>query len=228
MEYRLKRGFCFTAAIIVICTAAFMFSGKIDTSVKKEVLAAESKSEIIMQIDNPVMTTDGEKIKIDENGTVPVIANGRTLVPVRAVIEEIGGSVEWNGSARQTTLNYENNKIVLTLDSTTAYLNDSENILDTAPTVINGRTMLPIRFIAKSFGFDVDWNVNTQTITITSKRANEENKTIVSQNITENKTENKNENAPVVYMTTDISPEALMNIYNQLKFTPSGKVAVKL
>ncbi len=226
MKYNLKKGFCFTAAISVICAVAVGFAGRIDTSVKKEVFAAESKSKIIMQIDNPVMTADGEEIKIDENGTVPIIVNGRTLVPIRAIVEKMGGNVEWNGSARQTTLNYENNKIVLTLDSTTAYLNDSENILDTAPAAINGRTMLPIRFIAESFGFDVDWNVNTHIITITSKKANEENKTIVSANITENKTEN--ENAPVVYITNNISSEAVMNIYNQLKFTPSGKVAVKL
>lgn len=46
MKYRFKRGFCFTVAIAVICSAAFLFSGKIDTSVKKEVFAAESKSEM--------------------------------------------------------------------------------------------------------------------------------------------------------------------------------------
>ncbi len=221
MKHKLKRYFCFTAAIAAVCSAVFVFAGKINTSVKKEVFAADGKSEITMQIDNPVMTIDGIEIKIDENGTVPVIVNGRTLVPIRAVVEKIGGNVEWNSTMRQTTLNYENNKIVLTVDSTTAYLNDTENTLDTAPAIINGRTMLPIRFIAEGFGLAVDWNANTRTITISSENINKKTENTAAKNI-------ENENIPVVYMTNNISSESLMNIYNQLKFTPTGKVAVKL
>ncbi len=223
MKLNLKKGFCFTAVIAVICAAAFVFIGRIEKPVNKEVLAA-GEPEIIMQINDPVMTVDGKKINIDENGTAPIIVNGRTLVPIRTVIENIGGNVQWDNSTRQTTLNYKNNKIVLTVGSKTAYLNDSENTLDTAPEIINGRTMLPIRFIAEGFKFGVNWNKDTQTITITSKGI-KENETVAEEN-SQNKTEN--EDAPVVYMTKDISSEALMNIYNRLKFTPSGKVAVKL
>ena len=45
-------------------------------------------------------------------------------------------------------------------------MNDEPNTIDTAPTVINDRTMLPIRFIAESFKFDVDWDEATRTVTI--------------------------------------------------------------
>lgn len=78
-----------------------------------------------MQINNPVMTVDATEVKIDENGTMPVIVNGRTLVLIRAIIEKMGGNVDWNGTMRQTMLNYENNKIILTVNSTMAYLNDT-------------------------------------------------------------------------------------------------------
>ena len=33
---------------------------------------------------------------------------------------------------------------------------------------------------------------------------------------------------PVVYMTTDITPEGLMSVYEKLNWQPSGRVAVKL
>lgn len=133
--------------------------------------AAESKSvntiEIILQINNPNMKVNGVEKPIDAEGSVPVIVNNRTLLPVRAVVEEMGGTVEWNGDTREVTLNYAADEIKLTIDSTNAQLNGVNNILDIAPSIINDRTMLPIRFIAESFKFNVDWEQSTQTVTIT-------------------------------------------------------------
>ena len=122
---------------------------------------------ISMQIDNPIMTVNGTEKEIDEGrGTAPVIVNDRTLVPIRAIIEEMGGAVSWDEAAQTATLNYANDEIRLVINSATAYLNDEPNTIDTAPTVINDRTMLPIRFIAESFKFDVDWDEATRTVTI--------------------------------------------------------------
>lgn len=55
-----------------------------------------NKFTLTMQIGNPVMTVNGADKSIDENGTAPVIENGRTLVPIRAVIEAMGGNVTWD------------------------------------------------------------------------------------------------------------------------------------
>ena len=121
---------------------------------------------IILQIDNPIMKVNGEEKAIDESGTTPVIVNDRTLVPIRAIIENMGGIVGWNGEANEVTLNYGDDEIRLVIDSTTAYLNNEPNELDTAPAIINERTMLPIRFIAESFKFDVAWNGASEIITI--------------------------------------------------------------
>lgn len=128
---------------------------------------------VLLQVDNPVMTVNGEKVNIDENNTSPVIVSGRTFVPIRAIIEKFGGNVQWNGSTREIELTYHGNVIRMTIDSLTAYLNDEENTLDTAPTVINRRTMLPIRFIAESFGFNTEWEESKKTITITNSEKNE-------------------------------------------------------
>ncbi len=120
-----------------------------------------------MQVGNPVMTVNGSEQEIDEgNGTTPVIVNERTLVPIRAIIEAMGGTVGWEAETKTATLNYGEDKIDLVIDSKTAYLNNEPNELDTAPAIINDRTMLPIRFIAESFKFDVNWDGGTQTITI--------------------------------------------------------------
>ncbi len=122
---------------------------------------------IELRINNPIMTVNGEDKEIDPGfGTAPLIINDRTLLPVRAVVEEIGGTVGWNSGTREVTLTYGGDTIVLTIDSATAYLNNEQQTLDTAPVIINDRTMLPIRFITESFGFDVAWDGNEQLVTI--------------------------------------------------------------
>ncbi|MCH5213268.1 MAG: carboxymuconolactone decarboxylase family protein [Oscillospiraceae bacterium] len=121
---------------------------------------------ITMQIGNPVMTVNGEQQNIDENGTAPVIVNDRTLLPIRTVIEAIGGDVAWSDSSKTAGLTYGDRVITLTADSTTAYVLGEEYTLDVAPAIINDRTMLPIRFIAENFGLSVDWEQETQTVTI--------------------------------------------------------------
>lgn len=121
-----------------------------------------------LQIDNPVMTVDGIEKEIDPgNGTVPVIVDGRTLVPIRAVIESLGGYVEWDGTTQTAELLMGDDTLALTIDSTVAYYNEQEKTLDVAPAIINERTMLPIRFVAESFGLDVAWSHFAQTVTIT-------------------------------------------------------------
>lgn len=124
---------------------------------------------ILLQINNPDMYADGVEKEIDEGlGTAPVIDNGRTLLPVRSVVEEIGGTVGWEQNTQTVTLNYKSDEIKLAINSEKAYLNGKENILDTAPKIINGRTMLPIRFVAESFGFRVFWDGTNSVITITN------------------------------------------------------------
>ncbi|MCH5186164.1 MAG: hypothetical protein J1F64_08580 [Oscillospiraceae bacterium] len=135
---------------------------------------ADTDTELVLQINNPIMTVNGTEKEIDPGmGTSPVIVNDRTLLPVRAVIEEVGGTVGWNAEAKEVTLTYGEDEIRLVIDSNTAYLNDEVQTLDTAPTIINDRTMLPIRFIAESFDFDVDWDGATQTVIITKETESE-------------------------------------------------------
>ena len=123
---------------------------------------------IVLQIGNPNMTVNGTEKPIDDNGTEPIIVDDRTLLPVRAVIEEMGGAVLWDSETQTVLLAYGGDIITLAIDNSTAFLNDNAQTLDTAPTIINDRTMLPIRFIAESFHFNVDWRQDEQKVIITN------------------------------------------------------------
>lgn len=123
--------------------------------------------EIVLHIGDPIMTVNGEEKEIDPGmGTAPVIMNDRTLLPVRAIVEELGGRVEWDAVTSEVTLSYGDSVISLTIESTNAYLNGTLQTLDTAPVIINERTMFPIRFIAEGFDFDVVWDGDRQEVKI--------------------------------------------------------------
>ncbi|MBR0365377.1 MAG: copper amine oxidase N-terminal domain-containing protein [Clostridia bacterium] len=92
---------------------------------------------IELTIGSPKMTVDGTETEIDSEGTAPVIVNDRTLMPIRAIIEAVGGTVTWDGEARKVTLLYNGSTIELVIDSVTALINGEENTLDTAPMIIN-------------------------------------------------------------------------------------------
>lgn len=114
------------------------------------------------------MTVNGVKKEIDPGrGTVPVIVKGRTLVPIRAIIEEMGGRVDWDGNERKVTISLGKTKIELWIDKKSARVNGDLKELDVPPQIINGRTMLPLRFVTEELGCTVEWDVNTKTITMT-------------------------------------------------------------
>lgn len=161
---RLAKGIVFFITLIAImCTSFTVFATSGDTYGD----VADSLSKLTLQIDNPMMTLNGEEKEIDPGyETAPVIVNNRTLVPVRAIIEGLGGTVEWNEETQVVTLTYKEDVIILTNNSVTASLNGEEETLDVAPTIINNRTMFPIRYIAEGFNFDVEWVDETRTVII--------------------------------------------------------------
>lgn len=121
---------------------------------------------VSMQINNPIMEVNGEEKPIDESGTSPLIINGRTLVPIRSVIEAFGGTVGWNQDTRSVLLEMNGDSVTLTIDSHTAYVNGREYTIDTPPEIINERTMQPIRFIAESFNLGVAWDEDNRTVSV--------------------------------------------------------------
>ena len=133
---------------------------------------------IVLVINNKYMTVNGTKKEIDPGrDTVPVIVKGRTLVPIRAIIEEMGGTVDWSATDKKVTIKLGNVTIELWIDKKTAKVNGTSKELDVVPQIVNGRTMLPLRFVSEELGCSVDWNGDTKTVTIVYSGSTTQNTT---------------------------------------------------
>ncbi|MCX7749937.1 MAG: stalk domain-containing protein [Clostridia bacterium] len=123
---------------------------------------------IILKINSPKMTYNGVVKEIDPGrGTAPVVISGRTLLPIRSLIEQLEGTVAWDSYLEKVTIELNEKKIELWIGERKALIDGNEAALDVAPQVINGRTMLPLRFISETLGYKVNWDNNTKQVTIT-------------------------------------------------------------
>lgn len=99
----------------------------------------------------------------------PVILEGYSLVPAREVFEKTGAVVSWNADREEVYVSRDNNLLVLKINSTTAYYNNKEQTMEIPPKLINSKTMIPVRFVSETLGYDVQWDNSTRTIIINSE-----------------------------------------------------------
>lgn len=140
---------------------------------------AEEKT-MILKIGDQYMTVNGQVQELDPGrGTKPLIVQGRTLVPIRTIIENMGGSIAWNGELQQVTMTTSNKTVRMTLGYKIAEIktqaagdNWTQKTLEVAPQSINGRTMVPLRFVTEELGANVNWDGTTKSITITFNTGN--------------------------------------------------------
>ncbi len=130
--------------------------------------AGKSAHRIVLTAGSSRMQVNGVTQDIDPGyNTVPVIKDGTAFVPIRAIVEALGGKIDWNAAEQKATLTVNNTTVVLTIGSLTAAVNNNPKELNNAPFISStGRTMLPLRFIAENLGFTVNWDQASQTITI--------------------------------------------------------------
>lgn len=122
---------------------------------------------ILMEIGSPDMMIGEEVYEIDPGrDTVPVVQNGRTLVPIRAIVEAMGGEVDWDGEEQMVSIEANGHSVSMWLGSKTIKVDGRRKSIDMAPTAINGRTMLPIRFVAENLGYQIEWIASTEQILI--------------------------------------------------------------
>jgi len=107
---------------------------------------------------------DGEQIKPDTN---PVIVDGRTMVPIRAIAEKLGYSVKWFEETETVSMQKGSSLIQLSIDSNSLYKNSTNIIIDVAPMIYDSRTYLPVRAVAEAMGCKVDWNNSERAVYIT-------------------------------------------------------------
>ncbi len=109
--------------------------------------------------------TDDEGNKVE-----PQLVNDRTMVPVRKIFEVLGANIDWDGATNTVTATKAEKVMQLQIDNNVATVktgNDVEKIeLDAAPVIIDGRTLVPARFISETLGLKVGWDEATQTVVI--------------------------------------------------------------
>lgn len=97
----------------------------------------------------------------------PVIIGGRTMLPFRHIAEALNIEVHWNAEEQAVTARGAST-VVLTIGSHFAAVNDEIVPLDAAPVIIDGRTLIPLRFFGEALGCRVEWQEETRTVAITS------------------------------------------------------------
>ncbi len=106
---------------------------------------------------------DGKKIDFDVE---PAIINDRTMVPLRAIFEALGAEVDWDDASKTVTAVKDGITIKMQIGNAVMTKNGETVTLDSMPTIIESRTLVPVRAIAESFGNDVGWDGATKTVSI--------------------------------------------------------------
>ena len=112
------------------------------------------------------VTIDGTKQNYD---VMPVIQNGRTLVPMRGIFEALGAEINWDETTKTVTGTKGDIDVSLTIGDTSAKVNQKEVILDVPAIISNGRTLVPVRFISETLGCEVNWDDSAKTVIINSQ-----------------------------------------------------------
>ncbi len=125
----------------------------------------ENTKLIKMKINDVNYSINGEAKKMDAK---PFIKNERTLVPLRFIVEAIGGEVNWDNDNRLVTVNSKGKTIELPIDSKTIKIDGQDVSIDQAAIIKGDRTFVPIRFIAENLDMVVNYINDTREIEISS------------------------------------------------------------
>lgn len=128
-----------------------MYTDRLNERIKNAIVLAANKAGAYI---------NGDFKQIDESNdfVVPVIDNGRTLVPVRFISESIGAKVEWNAETQDINIRIGDKEIVMTIGNKLMTVNGRSTTLDVEPKVISGRTLIPLRALAEALDKQVFWD----------------------------------------------------------------------
>jgi len=140
-----------SAALVAILAVALIFA-----SVPPSFPAAAAAGDIALEIGGVSVETD----------VPPIIVDGRTLVPVRVVSENLGASVDWDAATQTVIIVAPTKRIILPVGRPIATVNGETIILDVPARIVSGRTMVPIRFVSEALDAAVDWVPEERLVTV--------------------------------------------------------------
>lgn len=155
------------------------FSGRVSCAeisfwqTKEEREASGGTGKFVMQIgSNEIKVTKGGVETVKTIDTAPYITSaGRTLIPLRGLIEEMGAEIEWTDKNQSIAINNNGIKLYLQIRNNLVYVDSPAYghlmyTLESEPRIKDSRTFVPLRFISEQFGYNVSWDGETKTITI--------------------------------------------------------------
>lgn len=127
---------------------------------------AKTTGAITLTIGSSTMSVNGTSTTIDAEGSRATLYKGYTMLPLRSVVENMGGTVDWNAANQKITLKYNGSTVTMTLGSKTAYANGVAKSMSVAPFTDNGRTYVWLRSLEFFPGVTVDWRADTRQATV--------------------------------------------------------------
>ncbi len=112
------------------------------------------------------LKVNGEKLNCE---VPPIVFNDYSVVPARDVFEKLGATVSWSAENQKVMVEYGDTEIELFINNKTATKNGKKELMPIAPKLINGKTMIPARYVGETLGFDVKFDNATDTISIEAK-----------------------------------------------------------
>jgi hypothetical protein len=123
---------------------------------------------VSLYIDSPYMSVNGVQQEIDPGrGTVATIRDNRTMLPIRAIVEAMGGSADWDAAEQKVTLRLGGQVVEMVIGSRDIAVNGARATMDVAPYIDNNRTFLPIRFVTENLGASVEWISDSRQVVVT-------------------------------------------------------------
>lgn len=110
------------------------------------------------------LRANGQLVQFD---VPPVIKDGRTLVPVRALTEALGADVVYDEATNSVTVTLGDTVIMLIIGDNVIYVNGEPVTLDTQSANVDGRAVLPLRAIVENLGGDITYDDTTGDVGVT-------------------------------------------------------------
>jgi len=112
------------------------------------------------------VTVDGKEVNFTNGG--PRQVDGRVLVPLRGVFQKMGATVQWKPARREISATNGSMSVNLRIGDREATVDGKVVTMDVPAMIVDGATMVPIRFVSESLGADVHWNESQQLVEILS------------------------------------------------------------
>jgi hypothetical protein len=125
------------------------------------------------------VTINGDPVHFHGQG--PVMSGSRVLVPLRGVLEKMGATVEWDPQDQMVRADKDGTKVRLHIGERQASVNGQTVTLDVPAQIIDGSTMVPLRFVGEAIGEQVQWDADQQMVEITTGFNVDQNQTLDQQ-----------------------------------------------